>query len=68
MENNENNNIKTDIQTLKQQAEEWAFQNLGKLFKFRKGQLESIVYTLNNILNRNIETTVLQMPTGSGKS
>ena len=43
MENNENNNIKTDIQTLKQQAEEWAVQNLGKLFKFRKGQLESIV-------------------------
>ena len=68
MENNENNNIKTGIQTLKQQAEEWAVQNLGKLFKFRKGQLESIVYTLNNILNRNIETTVLQMPTGSGKS
>lgn len=58
----------TDIQTLKAQAEEWAADNLDGQFVFRRGQLESIVYTLNNILNRNIETSVLQMPTGSGKS
>ena len=34
MENNENNNIKTDIQTLKQQAEEWGndfFANMTTL-------------------------------------
>lgn len=71
MEINEENSIQqkqTDIQTLKSQVEDWAIDNLGKQFQFRKGQLESIVYTLNNILNRNIETSVLQMPTGSGKS
>ena len=64
----ETKNETIDVGTLKQQAEEWATKNIGKNFQFRKGQLESIVYTLNNILNRNIETSVLQMPTGSGKS
>ena len=64
----ENTKEQIDVSVLKQQAEEWAMQNIGKQFQFRKGQLESIVYTLNNILNRNIETSVLQMPTGSGKS
>ena len=65
-ENTQSTNV--DIQTLKKEAEDWARTNLGTQFQFRKGQLESIVYTLNNILNRNIETSVLQMPTGSGKS
>ena len=46
----------------------WASDNLGDKFSFRKHQLESIVYIINNIVNLSHETTVIQAPTGSGKS
>ena len=46
----------------------WAGENLGDKFSFRKNQLESIVYIIDNIINKSHETTVIQAPTGSGKS
>ena len=56
------------VDDIRLQVEDWTFQNISKNFVFRKGQLEYIVYIINNIINRTIETTILQMPTGSGKS
>ena len=57
----------TDRESLEKNIREWCSNNI-KDFKFRKNQLESIVYILNNILNKNTETTVVQAPTGTGKS
>ena len=31
--------IQVDVVTLKQQAEEWALQNIGKQFQFRKSEM-----------------------------
>ena len=56
------------VDDIRLQVEDWTFQNISKNFVFRKGQLEYIVYIINNIINRTVETTILQMPTGSGKS
>ena len=69
MEELENSNTAApSINEIKEQVEDWTIDNLGKDFVFRKGQLEYIVYIINNIINRSLETTILQMPTGSGKS
>ena len=57
-----------DLFAIKDNVEKWTHDNLGSKFAFRKGQLEAIVYIIDNILNRELETSVLQMPTGSGKS
>lgn len=61
-------NAAPSVDEIREQVEDWTFSNIGKDFVFRKGQLEYIVYIINNIVNRNIETSVIQMPTGSGKS
>ena len=45
----------------------WVAQHFDS-FEFRENQLESITQLIDNILNKDIETTVMQAPTGTGKS
>lgn len=45
----------------------WVSTNLQK-FEFRPHQLETIYSIINNIVNKNTETTIIEAPTGSGKS
>ena len=45
----------------------WVLNNLQK-FEFRPHQLETIYSIINNIVNKNTETTIIEAPTGSGKS
>ena len=40
----------------------------GKEFAFRPGQLEAIVDILDTYLNSEVDTYILEAPTGSGKS
>ena len=44
-----------------------ATELFGDNFIFRKGQLEAIESIINNVMH-NIKQTVLEAPTGSGKS
>lgn len=55
------------IEDIKKQCEEWAKENLGDDFQFRKYQLESCVFIISNVLNE-CKTQVMNAPTGSGKS
>src|SRR5574344_1749 len=48
-------------------AMEWAKKNLGDSFIFREHQMDAIVTIINSIL-LNTKTTVVESPTGSGKS
>ena len=45
----------------------WVSTNLQN-FEFRPHQLETIYSIINNIVNKNTETTIIEAPTGSGKS
>lgn len=56
------------IESIRNKIVEWTERNIGSDFSFRQGQLEGILYIINNILNRDVETTIIQAPTGSGKS
>ena len=38
------------VDDIRLQVEDWTFQNISKDFVFRKGQLEYIVYIINNII------------------
>lgn len=53
---------------IRNEAIEWAKQNMPSNFKYRDEQLDVIVETVNSILNTPSKTNVLQAPTGSGKS
>lgn len=55
------------IDEIEKQCNEWATENLGADFKFRKHQLESCIIIITNVLN-NCKTQVMNAPTGSGKS
>ena len=55
------------IEDIKKQCEEWAAENLGQDFQFRKYQLESCVFIITNVL-AECKTQVMNAPTGSGKS
>ena len=57
-----------DISEIKDNIKKWVEDNIGSDFVFRPNQLDSIAYIINNILNEKHETTVIQAPTGSGKS
>ena len=43
-------------------------ENFGEDFKFRPGQLEAVVDILDTYFNTDIDTYILEAPTGSGKS
>lgn len=48
--------------------EKWTEKWLGPDFQFRKYQKETILRTLINILNKRTRNTIINAPTGSGKS
>ena len=60
--------ISGEVEEIKNNVIEWTNKNIGKDFQFRPNQLDAIVYIINNILNNNVETSVIQAPTGTGKS
>lgn len=60
-------NIKYTQEEIIQNIKNWVDTNLYG-FSFRKYQLESIYGLINNILNNKRETTIIEAPTGSGKS
>ena len=48
---------------------EWvAKEKFGKDFEFRPGQKEAIIDILNTYYNTEVDTYILEAPTGSGKS
>jgi Rad3-related DNA helicase len=61
MKDNELNNIKNNIL-------EWVEDNFGIDFEFRQYQLESIMFIIKSIITDNRETSIIEAPTGSGKS
>lgn len=69
----ENNQIQEEnkvysFDEIKDMIRQWADENIGVEFKFRQHQMESIAYIIMNIINNDKETTVIEAPTGSGKS
>lgn len=60
--------VSATVEEIKNNVIEWTEKNIGKDFQFRPNQLDAIVYIINNILNNNVETSVIQAPTGTGKS
>lgn len=48
--------------------EKWSENRLGSDFQFRKYQKETVLRTLINILNERSRNTIINAPTGSGKS
>ena len=60
--------ISGEVEEIKNNVIEWTNKNIGKDFQFRPNQLDAIVYIINNIMNNNVETSVIQAPTGTGKS
>ena len=56
------------IESIKSNILDWVESNIGLNFSFRKYQLESIMFIIKSILNDNRETSIIEAPTGSGKS
>lgn len=59
------NNI--DIQEIKDNVTDWTYDNIGPNFSFRKYQFEIICQIILYVLSDK-ETTIIEAPTGSGKS
>ena len=57
-----------NIDTIEHNVREWVKDNISSDFKFRQYQLETIVYIIKRIMMDNIETSIIEAPTGSGKS
>lgn len=55
-------------QIISEQISEWAKTYLGKDFKFRPNQKETICEIIDEKINKNIFHHIIQAPTGSGKS
>lgn len=60
--------INSNLDVIKTNILNWVTDNLGIDFKFRKYQLESIMFIIKSIINDNRETSIIEAPTGSGKS
>lgn len=59
----------TDKNSIEQYVREFALKTFGTAFSFRKYQQETCVSTIYNILNEDRpDRTIIQAPTGSGKS
>lgn len=56
------------VKEIQDHVESWTKQNISSDFVFRKYQLETIVYIIKSIITDNHETTIIEAPTGSGKS
>jgi len=57
-----------NVEQIEQKVKRITEQKFGKEFVFRPGQLEAIVDILNTYLNSEVDTYILEAPTGSGKS
>lgn len=57
-----------DLEVIEHNIKEWVNDNIGRDFEFRKYQLETIMYIIKSIINERQETTIIEAPTGSGKS
>ena len=57
-----------NLETIKTQILNWVSDNFGNSFKFRKYQLESIMFVIKSIITDDRETSIIEAPTGSGKS
>ena len=55
-------------QNIEDNIKQWVTDNIGGDFVFREYQLESIVDIIENILDGNHKTHIIEAPTGSGKS
>ena len=56
------------IEQITTRVEEVAKYKFGKDFTFRPGQKEAIIDVLNTYYNTEVDTYILEAPTGSGKS
>lgn len=54
--------------SIKQNVIDWTIEHIGSNFNFREFQLNVIVDIIYNIVNDKIQTTIVEAPTGSGKS
>jgi len=69
MDNNYDKQIEAEeIEKIEDIVRTWVSTNISKDFKFRKYQLETIIYIIKSIVNDMHETTIIEAPTGSGKS
>ena len=69
MDNNYDKQIEAEeIEKIEDIVRTWVSSNISKDFKFRKYQLETIIYIIKSIVNDMHETTIIEAPTGSGKS
>ena len=57
-----------NLDVIKTNILNWVEDNFGIDFKFRKYQLESIMFIIKSIITDNRETSIIEAPTGSGKS
>ena len=57
-----------NVEQIEQKVRRITEQKFGKEFVFRPGQLEAIIDILNTYLNSEVDTYILEAPTGSGKS
>lgn len=56
------------LEQIKQNILDWTSTYISEQFTFRKYQLESIMFLIKSIISDNRETTIIEAPTGSGKS
>lgn len=68
LENNEEEKVQIPKSEIVNRVKEWTELNIGEKFSFRPNQLETIVHIIDNIINNSQETTIIEAPTGSGKS
>ena len=57
-----------ELEVIEHNIRKWVKDNIGKDFEFRKYQLETIMYIIKSIISERQETTIIEAPTGSGKS
>lgn len=55
-------------QNIENNIRQWVANNIGSDFVFREYQLYSIVNIIENVLDGNHKTHIIEAPTGSGKS
>ena len=57
-----------NLDVIKNNILNWVEDNFGIDFEFRKYQLESIMFIIKSIITDDRETSIIEAPTGSGKS
>lgn len=57
-----------ELDVIEHNIKEWVKENIGVDFEFRKYQLEAIMYIIKSIVSDHQETSIIEAPTGSGKS